>query len=317
MFRRFSRNDGSILLRKVQKENGDEGRSTSHDEERQACTEGTMLRLWHNSQCYSGEQKRLALLKLLFWSTTAFSKTYCFSLMDGYPLSSVKTSGDWRICTLRQHIITTLCLLLRLPFALLDLLRRPFVRRAWQHPRSIVVIKPCCIGDLIMTTPLLEVIHQHYPDAHITYVAGSWSKTIAEHHPAVQAVIDCGSVGIPGKYSLSDYRKLARRLRNEHFDLAFVLDRSPMLTLLPWLAGIPRRVGPDSLGRGFSLTDRVAVSTSRTQLQHQADIYLDLARALSIPIDHPHMRFVPTAEEKASRRANNPPTRSRLYWRRQ
>jgi ADP-heptose:LPS heptosyltransferase len=92
--------------------------------------------------------------------------------------------------------------------------------------------------------------------------------------------------------------KLAWQLRQLHFDLAFVLDRSPMLTLLPWLANIPRRVGPDSLGRGFSLTDRVPVSTSRTQLQHQADIYLDLARALQLPIDHPHMRFVPTEAER-------------------
>jgi lipopolysaccharide heptosyltransferase II len=191
-------------------------------------------------------------------------------------------------------------MLLRLPFALLDGLRKPFVRHAWHNPRSIAIIKPCCIGDLVMTTPLLEVIQRHYPNAHITYVAGSWSKVIAEHHPAVQAVIDCGTVGIPGRYHLSDYIQLARTLRRHHFDLAFVLDRSPMLTLLPWLANVPRRVGPDSLGRGFSLTDRVPVSTSRTQLQHQADIYLDLARALHIPIGHPRMRFVPTVAERAS-----------------
>jgi lipopolysaccharide heptosyltransferase II len=189
-------------------------------------------------------------------------------------------------------------MLLRLPFTLLDGLRRPFVRRAWHNPRSIVIIKPCCVGDLIMTTPLLEVIQRHYPDAHITYVAGNWSKVIAEHHPAVHEVLDCGTVGISGRYRLSDYMKFAWQLRQHHFDLAFVLDRSPMLTLLPWLANVPRRVGPDSLGRGFSLTDRVPVSTSRTQLQHQVDIYLDLARALRLSIDHPRMRFVPTEAER-------------------
>jgi lipopolysaccharide heptosyltransferase II len=177
-------------------------------------------------------------------------------------------------------------------------MRRPFIQRAISHPRSIVLIKPCCIGDLIMTTPLLEVIHHNYPDAHITYVAGTWSKSIPEHHPAVHTVIDCGTMGIPGCYGLKDYMKMVRLLRRQHFDLAFVLDRSPMLTLLPWLAGVPRRVGPDSLGRGFSLTDRVPVSTSRDHLQHQADIYLDLARVLKLTINQPRMRFVPTAEER-------------------
>ena len=150
----------------------------------------------------------------------------------------------------------------------------------------------------MMTTPLLEVIRRAYPSARITYVAGTWSKVIPEHHPAVDTVIDCSTIGIPGRYSLSDYRKLVRTLRSQHFDLAFVLDRSPMLTLLPWLARIPRRVGPDSLGRGFSLTDRVPVSSSPAHLQHQAEMYLDLARAISLPIGSPRMRFEPTAQER-------------------
>ena len=188
--------------------------------------------------------------------------------------------------------------MLRLPFALLDWILRPFVRRARTRPRSIVVIKPCCLGDLIMTTPLLDVLQHNYLQASITYVTGSWSKVIVEHTPAVDHVIDCRTVGIPGRYTLQDYFRLAWLLRRSSFDLAFVLDRSPMLTLLPWLAGIPRRVGPDSLGRGFSLTDRVAVSVSPQHLQHQAEIYLDLARAIGLTVDSPRMRFVPTVEEK-------------------
>jgi lipopolysaccharide heptosyltransferase II len=199
---------------------------------------------------------------------------------------------------LRQHIITSLCLLLRLPFALLDYIQRPFVQRARTQPRSIVVIKPCCLGDLIMTTPLLEILHHNYPQASITYVAGNWSKVIVEHAPAVNHVIDCGTVGIPGRYKVQEYLRLAQLLRRSSFDLAFVLDRSPMLTLLPWFAGVPRRVGPDSLGRGFSLTDRVAVSASPLHLQHQAEIYLDLARAIGLSVDSPRMQFVPTAAEK-------------------
>jgi len=162
-----------------------------------------------------------------------------------------------------------------------------------------VVIKPCCLGDLLMTTPLLEVIHRAYPTASITYVAGTYSKVVPEHHPAVNTVIDSGTVGIPDRYRFMDYMKLAGILRKHHFDLAFVLDRSPMLTLLPWLAGVPRRIGPDSLGRGFSLTDRVPVSTSPTQLQHQATIYLDLARAIGLPINHPRMHFEPTPDERS------------------
>lgn len=171
------------------------------------------------------------------------------------------------------------------------------------------MIKPCCIGDLIMTTPLLDALRRAYPNASITYVAGTWSKAIPEHHPAVDRVIDSGSIGLAGHYSLKDYMKFANQLRSHAFDMAFVLDRSPMVTLLPGLAGIPRRIGPDSLGRGFSLTDRVAVSTSPQRLQHQAELYLDLARAVGLPVDSPHLSFVPTAAE---RRTVTAPTRLRI-----
>ena len=210
---------------------------------------------------------------------------------------------------MRQNIITILCYLLRVPCSLIDILHRPFAQHAWNKPRSIVVIKPCCLGDLIMTTPLLNVIRQAYPSATITYVAGSWSKVIPEHHPAVDTIIDSGTIGIAGRYNLYDYMKFARQLRRHHFDMAFVLDRSPMMTLLPWLAGIPRRVGPDSLGRGFSLTDRVPVSSSPKQLQHQAEIYLDLARAIKLPVHEPRMSFIPTAPE---RQTVTPATRKRI-----
>ena len=45
----------------------------------------------------------------------------------------------------------------------------------------------------------------------------------------------------------------------ERFDLALVPDRSPVLGLLVALAGIPRRAGLDSGGRGFLYTDRVPI----------------------------------------------------------
>src|SRR5258708_36327163 len=48
------------------------------------------------------------------------------------------------------------------------------------------------------------------------------------------------------------------------------------------------------------MAGRVAVSSSPTQLQHQAEIYLDLAPAIGLSIDAPRMRFEPTAEERQS-----------------
>ena len=203
-------------------------------------------------------------------------------------------------------------MLLRLPFALLDAIRGPLERHVRQQPHSIVVIKPCCLGDLLMTTPLLAVIRCNYPRASIAYVASTWSRVVPEHHPAVDMVIDCGTVGLRGRSSLRDYVKLAMLLRKQRFDLAFVLDRSPLLALLPLLAGVPRRVGLDSQGRGFSLTDRVAVSYSPAHLEHEVDSYLRLARALDLVVEQPRMRFEPTEQERRAVAATHSSFRPRV-----
>jgi ADP-heptose:LPS heptosyltransferase len=58
------------------------------------------------------------------------------------------------------------------------------------------------------------------------------------------------------------------------------------------LAGIPHRVGLDSAGRGFALTDRVPVRGIR----HETDLALDLARALGLPPDERRLHYHPGAE---------------------
>ncbi|MBX5451245.1 MAG: hypothetical protein IRZ24_14365, partial [Thermogemmatispora sp.] len=55
------------------------------------------------------------------------------------------------LAVLRQHVVSLLCYVLRLPFACFNLVERRLRRRAWREPRRIVLIKPCCLGDLLMT----------------------------------------------------------------------------------------------------------------------------------------------------------------------
>ena len=69
----------------------------------------------------------------------------------------------------------------------------------------------------------------------------------------------------------------AQRLKELHADVAVVLDRSPLIGLITMLAGIPIRVGIDSAGRGFALTNRVPIIHQK----HEADLYLEVAQSLN------------------------------------
>lgn len=189
---------------------------------------------------------------------------------------------------LKDIIISSLCRLLR-PFFHLT--------TSYIPPRqiaAILILKPCCRGDVLMTTPLIAALRRTYPNARLDFAVGSHSRAMVETNPKLDGLVDCGQVG-SGRYSLRDYLTLVNRIQQGHYKACFVPDRSPLITLLPALAGIPWRVGLDSHGRGFSLSVRIPIN----EIKHEVELYLDLARAIGIPIQNPHLEFYPTDEDRA------------------
>src|SRR3972149_5861565 len=156
---------------------------------------------------------------------------------------------------LRDTLITSLCTLLALAF-------KPFLNPRTIPPEpAILVLKPCCLGDLLMATAAIAALRESYPASRITLATGFWSRPAVEHSPDLTEVLDCG--GTTGRVGPLDLWPLAARLRKAHFDVAVVLDRAPLATLLPFLAGIPVRAGLDGQHRGFSLTHPVATRPDR------------------------------------------------------
>jgi ADP-heptose:LPS heptosyltransferase len=171
-------------------------------------------------------------------------------------------------------------------------LMRPFFRapRGLQSaPRRILILRRCCLGDVLMTTPLLRVLEEAYSDAAITYAVGKWSAAALGGEPQRHTV-----VRLPEHPGLRDWARIVGRLRRGCFDLVLIPERSPLPALATALAGIPRRVGLDSAGRGFALTDRVPVPP----LRHETDLSLDLARALALASSDRRLRYRPSEEAR-------------------
>lgn len=144
-------------------------------------------------------------------------------------------------------------------------------------PRRIVLILPCCIGDVVLATATLKALRRAYPQAHITWAVGTWSKAAVEHHPLLDAILDTGHEALPVR-SAGGLLRFVRQLHAGNFDLAVSLVRSPLMSVALLLSGIPHRAGVDSAGRGFGYTVRAAVDPNAPR--HEAEVYLDVVRAL-------------------------------------
>lgn len=203
------------------------------------------------------------------------------------------------IARLRENAITKACGWLGVFFAL------PYLRGAKSNqsrpldslPQSaqILIIKPCCLGDVVLSTPVIAALRQQYPHAKISYAVSRWSRPVLENNPHLDFILDTGFDG--SHFSWREYLALVKKIRQQPFDAALVLDRSPLLALLPWLAGIKIRAGLDSLNRGFALNYKAKIKPG--QPRHEAEIYLDVARALGISPQNPQLEFFPSEAAKA------------------
>ncbi|MDQ2807162.1 MAG: hypothetical protein M3Z04_09685, partial [Chloroflexota bacterium] len=170
--------------------------------------------------------------------------------------------------------------------------------RRLRNPRRILVIKPCCFGDLVMATAALAALAQAYPAAEIRLAVGAWSRPAVAGNPRLAGLVDSDPVGTAAiRQTWRAYLTLARQLRAVRPDTVLVLDRSPLLGLLAWLTGARVRAGLDSGGRGFALTHRVPCPPDVAR--HEVAWYLDVVRALGVPADPAtRMEFYPTAADE-------------------
>jgi ADP-heptose:LPS heptosyltransferase len=119
-------------------------------------------------------------------------------------------------------------------------------------PRSIVLIRPDHLGDMLFLTPALHALRTTIPEARLALLAGPWSADVLRDNPDLNALATCRFPGFerqPKTSWLAPYRLLraqAQALRADRFDTSVVLRFDHWWGA--WLAaaaGIPRRIGYD------------------------------------------------------------------------
>jgi len=139
--------------------------------------------------------------------------------------------------------------------------------------RRILVRAVNWVGDAVMTTPAIGAVRERFPQAEITLLANPLVSQLFSPHPWVDRLItfdrNGAHRGFTGRF------RLAAQLRKEAFDAAIILPNSFDSALIPWLAGIPVRLGKSSDGRGLLLTGCYRPD-ERTPICHEVEYYLGL-----------------------------------------
>lgn len=107
--------------------------------------------------------------------------------------------------------------------------------------RRTLVISPNWIGDAVMAQPLLRVLREQHPQRPIDVLAPGWVAPVWRAMREVDTVLEAPFRH--GALQLRERCEYARMLRARGYADAYVLPNTLKFALIPWLAGISKRVG--------------------------------------------------------------------------
>src|SRR5574343_278890 len=164
--------------------------------------------------------------------------------------------------------------------------------------KKALIGAPAWIGDTIMAQPLFARLHAQSPGLVLDDLAPRWVAPVLGRMGEIQAIHDNpfghGQLDLKGRW------RQARELAAQHYDAVYVLPNSLKSALIPWLAGIPRRVGFTGESR-YGLIN-VRHTLDKIALPLMVERFAQLAELpgapLTRPVAHPVLRSTAAEQQK-------------------
>jgi len=113
-------------------------------------------------------------------------------------------------------------------------------------PDRILVIHLRQLGDVLLTSALLEDLRQAYPDATIDFLTSARAEELVRGNPFASEII---------VFDRARPMQSVRDLRMRRYELVFDFQASMRTALITLAVGAPRRVGWDKRGRALAYTE--------------------------------------------------------------
>jgi lipopolysaccharide heptosyltransferase II len=169
--------------------------------------------------------------------------------------------------------------------------KQPPLTPATFHPQRILIIRLDLIGDLVLSLTVVRALKRAYPEAEIDLLATPSSARVALHDPNLSEIIAYDPniwrrpKALVQLKNWREARKLARRMRSRHYDLAVSIYAN-WAAVLAVLSGAKRRVGYGPEGYPGFMTDPVPGGIpgrwrhyAPLDDKHEVDYCLELAKA--------------------------------------
>jgi len=153
--------------------------------------------------------------------------------------------------------------------------------------KKILCIKPRGIGDILLSTIVLDNLRAALPHCQIHYLTEEFAKRAVENNPFVSKILTFNKKN----FVLS----IIKMVRQENYDLIFDFWSNPKTAQVTFFSGAKYRVGYEKQGRKYAYN---LLCKNGTMGEHAAEDNLVLLKALDIPIISRKIIYQTTIEEK-------------------
>lgn len=99
---------------------------------------------------------------------------------------------------------------------------------------KILIIQPRRIGDVIVTTPVIDVLRRHFPEAQIDFLVEPGMAPVLDRYPGLtQRLV----------FEKSKFWFWVREIRRRRYDWVLDFMNNPRTAQLTWISGAPVRAG--------------------------------------------------------------------------
>ena len=141
---------------------------------------------------------------------------------------------------------------------------------------NILVRATNWLGDAVMSLPALRTIRCAFGDARITIVAKPWVADLYARERLADHILPYSARGF------RDKMRFAFSLRQSGFDCAILLQNAFEAAAMASVARIPNIIGYNRDGRGFLMSQSIAVPKPGEIPPHERFYYLELLRRAGI-----------------------------------
>lgn len=157
--------------------------------------------------------------------------------------------------------------------------------------KKFLIIQTASIGDVILTTPLIEKLHHSFPDTDIDFLLKKGNESLFKDHPKLNKVI----VWDKSNHKYRNFWKIILLIRKQKYDYLANVQRFASSGLISVLSGSKKTIGFDKNPFSFLFSDIVKHEIGK-EGQHEAERNLLLIQNITDDKPFP-LKLYPSADD--------------------